>query len=286
MAKELAKTAGGHASSFERIRKVNETGNEYWESRDLAEVLEYTQYRNFEAVIEKAKLACFNSGHRIEDHFADVSKMIEIGKGGRREVDVTLLSRYACYLVIQNADPGKEIVAQGQTYFAVQTRRQELADEHIEENRRIVLREEVRRHNVHLADAAKDAGVIEPIDYAIFQNHGYMGLYGGLKQEDIHRRKGLKKSQRILDHMGSTELAANLFRATQAEEKLRREEVRGKDAANRTHREVGAKVRQTIRELGGTMPEKLPVAESIKRLEAKQRKQLGKAETPAKKEGE
>ena len=217
--------AGGHVSPFERIRKVNEAGNEYWESRDLAEVLEYTQYRNFEAVIEKAKLACFNSGHRIEDHFADVSKMIEIGKGGRREIKVTLLSRYASYLVIQNADPNKEIVAQGQTYFAIQTRRQELADEHIEEHRRLRLREEMRSHNVQLADAAKDAGVIEPIDYAIFQNHGYVGLYGGLKQEDIHRRKGLKRSQKILDHMGSTELAANLFRATQAEEKLRLDKV-------------------------------------------------------------
>ena len=285
MAKEIAKKTGGHVSPFERIKRTNEANNEYWESRDLAEVLEYTQYRNFEAVIEKAKLACFNSGHRIEDHFADVSKMIEIGKGGKREIKVTLLSRYACYLVIQNADPNKEIVAHGQTYFAIQTRRQELADEHIEEERRILLREEMRQHNVQLADAAKGAGVIEPIDYAIFQNHGYMGLYGGLKQEDIHRRKGLKKSQKILDHMGSTELAANLFRATQAEEKLRRDEVKGKDAANRTHREVGAKVRQTIRELGGTMPEELPVVESIKKIKTKQRKQLGKAETPAKKKG-
>lgn len=285
MAKEIVKATGGHVSPFERIRRTNEANNEYWESRDLAEVLEYTQYRNFEAVIEKAKLACFNSGHRIEDHFADVSKMIEIGKGGKREIKVTLLSRYACYLVIQNADPNKEIVAHGQTYFAIQTRRQELADERIEEERRVLLREEMRQHNVQLADAAKGAGVIEPIDYAIFQNHGYMGLYGGLKQEDIHQRKGLKKSQKILDHMGSTELAANLFRATQAEEKLRRDEVKGKDAANRTHREVGAKVRQTIRELGGTMPEKLPVVESIKKIETKQRKQLGKAKTPAKKKG-
>jgi len=286
MAKEIAKTTGGHASPFERIRKVNEAGNEYWESRDLAEVLDYTQYRNFEAVIEKAKLACFNSGHRIDDHFADVSKMVEIGSAATREIKVTLLSRYACYLAIQNADPKKEIVAHGQTYFAIQTRRQELAGERIEDERRVLLREEMRQHNVQLADAAKGAGVIEPIDYAIFQNHGYMGLYGGLKQEDIHHRKGLKKSQKILDHMGSTELAANLFRATQAEEKLRRDEVKGKDAANRTHREVGAKVRQTIRELGGTMPENLPVAESIKKIETKQRKQLSKAETPEKKKGE
>jgi DNA-damage-inducible protein D len=281
MAKEIAKTNGGHSSPFEQIKRLNNANNEYWESRDLANVLEYTQYRNFEAVIEKAKLACFNSGYRIEDHFADVSKMIEIGKGGRREIEVTLLSRYACYLVIQNADPNKEIVALGQTYFAMQTRRQELSDERIEEDRRVLLREEMRRHNAQLADAAKDAGVIEPIDYAIFQNHGYMGLYGGLKQEDIHRRKGLKKSQKILDHMGSTELAANLFRATQAEEKLRRDKVKGKDLANRTHREVGAKVRQTIKELGGTMPEELPVVESIKKIETKQRKLIRKAETPA-----
>lgn len=286
MAKEIANTTGGHALPFERIRKVNEAGNEYWESRDLAEVLDYTQYRNFETVIEKAKLACFNSGHRIEDHFADVSNMVEIGSGATREIKVTLLSRYACYLVIQNADPKKEIVAHGQTYFAIQTRRQELGYERIEKERRLLLREEMRRHNVQLADAARGAGVIEPIDYAIFQNHGYMGLYGGLKQEAIHRRKGLKKSQKILDHMGSTELAANLFRATQAEEKLRRDDVKGKDAANRTHREVGAKVRRTIQELGGTMPEELPVVESIKKIETQQRKRLGTAETPVKKKSE
>lgn len=286
MAKKIVKTTGEHASPFEQIKRTNDSNNEFWESRDLAEVLEYTQYRNFEAVIEKAKLACFNSGHRIEDHFADVSKMVAIGSGAERQVKTILLSRYACYLAIQNADPNKEIVAQGQTYFATQTRRQELADERIEDDRRILLREEMRRHNVQLADAAKDAGVIEPIDYAIFQNHGYMGLYGGLKQEDIHSRKGLKKSQKILDHMGSTELAANLFRATQAEEKLRRDEVKGKAAANRTHREVGAKVRQTIKELGGTMPEELPAAESIKKIETKQRKHLGKTEKPAKKKGE
>jgi DNA-damage-inducible protein D len=286
MAKEIAKTTGGHASPFERIKRTNDAGMEFWSSREFAGVLGYGDYRNFEGVIEKAKLACFNSGNRLEDHFVDVTDMIEIGKGGQRPVKTVLLSRYACYLAIQNADPQKEIVAHGQTYFAIQTRRQELADESIEDERRVLLREEIRQHNVQLAGAAKDAGVIEPIDYAIFQNHGYMGLYGGLKQEDIHRRKGLKKSQRILDHMGSTELAANLFRATQAEEKLRREEVRGKDAANRTHREVGAKVRQTIRELGGTMPEELPAAQSIKKIETKQRRQLGKAEAPAQEKDE
>ena len=175
-------------------------------------------------------------------------------------------------------------MAQGQTYFAVQTRRQELADERVEEERRLLLREEMRRHNVQLADAAKGAGVVEPVDYAIFQNHGYMGLYGGLKMEDIHRRKRLKKSQKILDHMGSTELAANLFRATQAEEKLRRDKVKGKDAANRTHHIVGAKVRQTIQELGGTMPEDLPVAESVRKIESQMRKQIGDSDETEKKE--
>ena len=283
MSNEIEKSDGIHLSPFEQIKRKNDAGMEFWSSRDFADVLGYGDYRNFEGVIGKAKLSCFNSGHHIEDHFVDVTEMIEIGKGGQRPVKTILLSRYACYLAIQNADPNKEIVAQGQTYFAVQTRRQELADEHIEEERRLLLREEMRRHNVHLADAAKDAGVIKPIDYAIFQNHGYTGLYGGLKQEDIHRRKGLNKSQKILDHMGSTELAANLFRATQAEEKLRRDKVKGKTAANQTHREVGAKVRQTILELGGTMPENLPTAESIKKIETKQRKQLGSADTPVKK---
>jgi len=286
MGNEIAHSAGGHDSPFERIKRTNEAGAEYWSSREFAGVLGYGDYRNFEGVIEKAKLACFNSGHRIEDHFVDVTEMVALGSGAERPIKVTLLSRYACYLAIQNADPKKEIVAHGQTYFAIQTRRQELADESIEEERRVLLREEMRRHNVQLADAAKDAGVVEPRDYAIFQNHGYMGLYGGLKQEDIHRRKGLKKSQKILDHMGSTELAANLFRATQAEEKLRRDEVKGKDEANRTHRRVGAKVRQTIRELGGTMPEELPVVESIKKIETQRRKRLGKNETPAKKKSE
>ena len=285
MTRKISPT-GDHVSPFEKIKRINEAGNECWSSREFAAVLDYGDYRNFETVIEKAKIACKNSGQAFENHFVDLTEMVSIGSGAERPIKTTILSRYACYLVIQNANPAKEIVALGQTYFAVQTRRQELEDERLEEDRRLFLREEMRRHNIQLADAAKDAGVFEPIDYAIFQNHGYMGLYGGLGQADIHRKKGLKKSQKILDHMGSTELAANLFRATQTEEKLRREKITGKAAANRTHHEVGAKVRQTIKELGGTMPEELPVVESIKKIETKQRKQLGPGNTPAKKESE
>lgn len=266
---------------FEAIRRTNPAGNEFWSSRDFAKVLGYADYRNFQAVVEFARTACFNSGQRVEDHFVEVTEMVEIGSGAQRPLRTVMLSRYACYLVIQNADPSKEIVALGQTYFAIQTRRQELSDAEVEEQRRLAIRSELRTHNSQLADAAKDAGVIDPRDYAIFQNHGYMGLYGGLGAQDIHRRKGLKKGEQILDHMGSTELAANLFRATQAEEKLRREKITGKDKANKAHREVGAKVRQTIKELGGTMPEELPAAESIRKLESKARKALkGKKKSP------
>lgn len=259
---------------FESIRRTNPAGNEFWSSRDFAKVLGYADYRNFQSVIEAARTACFNSGQRVDDHFVEVTDLIEVGKGAQRRVRTVMMSRYACYLVIQNADPSKEIVAQGQTYFAIQTRRQELSDEQVETQRRLAIRAELRTHNSQLADAAKDAGVIAPLDYAIFQNHGYMGLYGGLDAQDIHRRKGLKKGEQILDHMGSTELAANLFRATQAEEKLRREKITGKDKANQAHWEVRAKVRQTIKELGGTMPEALLPAESIKKLETRHRKAL------------
>ena len=259
---------------FEQIRRTNPAGNESWSSRDFAKVLGYADYRNFQAVIESARTACFNSGQPVKDHFGEVTEMVEIGSGALRKLKTVMMSRYACYLVIQNADPAKEIVALGQTYFAIQTRRQELSDEELEEQRRLAIRSELRTHNTQLADAAKGAGVVEPRDYAIFQNHGYMGLYGGLGAQDIHARKGLKKSEQILDHMGSTELAANLFRATQAEDKLRREKITGKDKANTAHQEVGAKVRQTIKELGGTMPEELPSVESIKKLESKARKAL------------
>jgi DNA-damage-inducible protein D len=268
-----------HVSPFERIRRTNDAGHEFWSSREFAQVLGYSDYRNFEQVLQKAKMACFNSGHRIEDHFVDITEMVEIGSSARRALHTTLLSRYACYLAIQNADPSKEIVALGQTYFAIQTRRQEISDQALEEKRRLMLRQEIAVHNLRLAEAAKSAGVVESRDYAVFQNHGYKGLYGGLAARDIHRHKGLKKGQQILDHMGSTELAANLFRATQTEEKIRRENIVGKDKANLTHYQVGAKVRQTIHELGGTMPEELPVADDVKKIASRQRKALKRNNT-------
>ena len=267
-------------SLFESIKHIDENGNEYWTSRNLWKILEYNEYRNFLPVIEKAKIACKNSGQKIEDHFVDINEMVTIGSGAERELDSIKLSRYACYLIVQNADPSKAIVAQGQTYFAIQTRiaevqqMKEYQELSSEEEKRLFLRVEMLKHNSQLASAAKDAGVIDSKDYAIFQNYGYKGLYGGLNAKDIHTRKGLKKSQKILDHMGSTELAANLFRATQTEEKLRRENIKGKQEANMTHYEVGAKVRQTIKELGGTMPEDLPTAESIKAVERKKQKLL------------
>jgi DNA-damage-inducible protein D len=269
----INETSKKHTTLFESIKELDENGNEYWGARKLAKVLEYSDFRNFISVIEKAKEACENSGHEVENHIVDFTEMVPIGSGAEREFASVKLSRYACYLIVQNADPSKEVVAQGQTYFAVQTRLQEIRqmEEYnrlaSEDEKRLFLRDEMKRHNIQLADAAKGAGVIEPLDYSIFQNHGYMGLYGGLDAKGIHKNKGLKKSQNILDHMGSTELAANLFRATQTEEKLRRDNIKGKQQANKTHFDIGEKVRKTIEDIGGTMPEDLPVADSIKKLE-------------------
>lgn len=268
--------AAGHVSPFESIRRTNDEGHEFWSARDLSKVLGYARWDKFKNAIEKAEVACTNSGYSVEDHFSHVGNMIETGKGARREVKDVLLSRYACYLIVQNADPSKAIVAVGQTYFAVQTRRAETADDELagltEDQKRLYVRAQLVEHNRLLADAANDAGVVAPRDFAIFQDHGYMGLYGGLKARDIHTRKALKQGQQILDHMGSTELAANLFRATQTEEKLRRENIQGKTEANQTHFAVGRKVRQTIEELGGTMPEDLPSPpKSIQQLQREEK---------------
>jgi DNA-damage-inducible protein D len=264
------------SNTFERIKRTNQRGGEFWSARELARVLEYSDFRNFVTVITKAREACKKSSHNVSDHFVDITDMVGIGSGAQRELEDWALSRYACYLVIQNADPSKPLVALGQTYFAVQTRRQELADDATvkEDKTRLLLRAEMRKHNKYLAGVAREAGVIQSLDYAIFMDHGYRGLYGGLQRADIHRRKRLKPKQHILDHMGSTELAANLFRATQTEEKLRREKVRSKDLANQIHHQVGCKVRQTIRELDGMMPENLPVAESINTVESREKKRL------------
>jgi len=259
-------------SIFENIKHINAIGQEYWSGRELFKVFEYNKWDNFIKVIDKAKEACKNSGQEIEDHFPRIEKIIDIGSGAKRDIGDLHLTRYACYLIIQNADPAKEIIALGQTYFAIQTRKQELSEQEFdfnkktEEEKRLFLRLEMIEHNKQLAEAAKNAGVIKPMEYAVFQNYGYKGLYNGLDAKGIHKNKGLKKNENILDHMGSTELAANLFRATQTEEKLKRDNVKTKDLANKTHYEVGKKVRKTIEELGGTMPENLPVAESIKQL--------------------
>lgn len=265
-------------STFESIKHINDYGQEFWYARELQIALEYKQWRRFCGVIDKAKEACKNSGYTISDHFADIGKMVDIGSSAHREIQDFELSRYACYLIVMNGDSSKEIIALGQTYFAVKTRQQELIenfDDLTEDKKRLAIRGEMITHNKSLAEAAKMAGISDSRDYAIFQNCGYQGLYGGLGVKDIHKRKGLKKSQKILDHMGSTELAANLFRATQTDEKLRREQIQGKKEANQTHYEVGKKVRQTIQELGGTMPEDLPTpTKSIKQIEKEQKKLL------------
>lgn len=265
--------------TFESIKHINEYGEEYWLARELQPVLEYAQWRRFSDAIERAKLACKNSGFAVEDHFADVGKMVDIGSGAERQIDDVMLSRYACYLIVMNGDPRKEVIAIGQSYFAVKTRQQELIDNYeqmSEDQKRLAIRNEMIAHNKSLAEAAQMAGIADQREYAIFQNKGYQGLYGGLGAKEIHARKGLKKSQKILDHMGSTELAANLFRATQTDEKLRRENIQGKQAAYDTHYQVGKKVRQTIQELGGTMPEDLPTPEkSVKQIEREvERKKL------------
>lgn len=275
MSSEIARYS---EETFESIKHVNEYGNEFWYARELQSILEYTEWRNFQKLIEKAQTACENSDMAVDECFVEVNKTSPMPNGGVKLIDDYILSRYACYLIVMNGDPRKEVIAVGQTYFAVKTRQQELIDHYdelSEDQKRLAIRKEMKAHNKSLAEAAQKAGVIKSYDFAIFQNYGYQGLYGGLGAKEIHARKGLKENEQILDHMGSTELAANLFRATQTDEKLRRENIRGKEKANQTHYEVGRKVRQTIAELGGTMPEDLPTPEkSIKQIESEQKKRL------------
>jgi len=280
LAKASDSTIDSLIAAFEDASHVDDDGTEYWLARDLGKLLGYSEYRHFLPSVDKAKRACESSGQAISDHFEDVLGMVDIGSGSQREVEDIKLTRYASYLIAQNGDARKKPIAFAQTYFAIQTRRQEIQDEDVkqyvplhEDQKRLLLRDEVREHNKNLASAAKECGVVDPLDFAIFQNHGYKGLYGGLDRTGIQRAKGLKSRENILDHMGSTELAANLFRATQTEEKLRRDNIRGKTAANATHHEVGQRVRLAIKEIGGTMPENLPKAENI----VKVAKRLNKA---------
>lgn len=266
--------------TFENIKHVDENGTEFWYARELQKALEYTEYGKFLPVIEKAIEACRKTGFDEGNHFAHVSEMVRIGSGAERKMDSYKLSRYACYLIVMNGDPRKEVIALGQTYFAVKTRQKEISDSAAqlsEDEKRLAIRDEVTIRNKFLASSAKAAGVETPVDYAVFQNRGYQGLYNGLGMKDIHKRKGLKKNEQILDHMGATELAANLFRITQTDDKLRRENIKGKEKANEAHFAVGKKVRQTIAELGGTMPENLPTPKiSAKKLKQERKKAIAK----------
>ena len=241
--------------------------------------MEYAKWDNFHKVIKRAMIACENAGHSILDQIPEVGNLVVGGVAPREKVDYEL-TRYACYLIVQNGDPRKEVIALGQTYFAIQTYRQELADHFNqldEDRRRLVVRGDIKQWNQLLAETAHDAGVITNEEFAIFQNAGYMGLYGGLDVDDIHNKKGLTINQKILDYMGSTELIANLFRISQTEEKLRKDNIQGADKATQTHYAVGREVRKAIEKIGGTMPEDLPTPEkSIQQIEKEQMERLQK----------
>ncbi len=272
-----------HTSPFDTIRRFDLDNHEYWSARDLYKLLGYTEYGKFKNAIKKAEKSCEEGGEVVLDHFAHVSDMIEVGKGAKRPVEDVHLSRYACYLIIENADPEKPIVALGQRYFAIQTRRQELTSTNQvedevtmpEDQLRLIRRSQLAINNRQLAEAAKDAGVITPRDFAVFQDHGYAGLYGGLRAKDIHAKKELKKGQEILDFMGSDELTANAFRASLTRQKIQREQVKKKDKANQIHTEMGVAVRKTIIETGATLPEDLPTPQkSIQQLEREEQRRM------------
>ena len=263
---------------FEDIKRIRPDGSEYWAARELAPVLDYAKWENFYKVIKRAMIACENSGRSTSECFPEVRKTSPMPNGGVKDILDYELSSYACYLIVQNGDPRKEVIALGQTYFSIQTYRQEVADRFNqldEDSRRLVVRGDIKQWNQLLAETARNAGVITAEEFAIFQNAGYMGLYGGMTVDDIHRRKGLAIGQKILDYMGSTELIANLFRISQTEEKLRKDQVSTSDAATAVHYAVGNEVREAIRKIDGTMPEDLPTPEkSIAQLEREQMERL------------
>ena len=260
---------------FDSIKHIDEAGNEYWFARELQPILEYKQWRRFEKVIKNAMIACKVSNYNVFDHFANVGKMIEIAKGGKRIIDDYKLSRYACYLIAQNGDSRKDTIALAQTYFAVQTRKMELLESDYnlltEDEKRFYQRNLTRKGNYSLNIAARNAGVK---NFDKFHNAGYKGLYNGETANDIAKRKGLRYREDILDNMGSAELAANLFRITQTEQKLKKDNINTENDANQTHYNIGKNIRDVIAKNGGTMPEDLPTPEkSLKELE-KEKKNL------------
>lgn len=267
MAKEI--TLLGPNKNFEGIKNINKQGVEYWEARELMPLLGYGKWDNFKKIIDKAKDACINSSQEIDDHFPDAGKMVNLGSGSQRKVEDYHLSRYACYLIAQNGDPKKLEIATAQTYFAVQTRKQEIFQQMDQDQKRLFIRKEVKDHNKKLFKTAQKAGVS---NFGKFNNYGYLGLYG-LITEDIKIKKGIGKDN-ILDRAGSTELAANLFRITQTDEKIIKEKISGEEKANTTHFDVGQKIRKTIKEIGGTMPEDLKPEQHIKKIKAKNIKMI------------
>lgn len=257
---------------FEGIKRVDANGVEYWDARELMPLLGYAQWRAFEEVISRAAKACMNSGQAVDNHFARSRKMVAIGSNTVREVVNYKLDRYACYLIAQNGDPKKSEIATAQTYFAIQTRRQEIFEQLPDSEKRLFIRGEVSAHNKELFKTARRSGVIH---FGLFNDAGYKGLYG-MPLSDIERAKGIKKGE-LLDRAGSTELAANLFRITQTEEKIRKDQISSEQGATRTHFMVGGKVRQTIKEIGGALPEQLPTERHIKEVK-REAKHLAKEE--------
>ena len=259
---------------FDDIKHIDEFGNEYWLARELQSILQYTEWRRFKGVIDKAKIASESSGYKDLDHFVGADKMVEIGSDNKRKVSDYKLSRYACYLIAQNGDSRKKVIALAQTYFAIQTRKMELTEREYssltEEEKRFYQRNLTKKGNYSLNIAARNAGVK---NFDRFHNYGYKGLYNGETADDIAKRKKLRYREDILDNMGSEELIANLFRISQTEQKLKRDDVNSESKASKTHYEVGSKIRNTIKELGGTMPEDLPTPDkSLKELEKENKK--------------
>ena len=265
--------------SFEDIKHIDENGVEFWYARELMPILQYSNWQNFEKIIDKAKISCENSGISVFEHFIDVNKLSKRANNAEVEIKDYELTRYACYLIAQNGDSRKKVIALAQTYFAVQTRKQELTEKEYsmltEDEKRFYQRNLTRKGNYLLNQAAKNAGVK---NFDKFHNSGYKGLYNGKTADDIAKRKGLRYREDILDNMGSEELAANLFRITQTESRLKKDNIKTEKEANFTHYEVGKKVRKAIADIGGTMPEDLPTPKkTLKQLEKEKNKMLKKS---------